>query len=143
MTSLGNVRIGMTLRELQRAFGGRLTNSDGTSESDSCWVYHRGDGSDKEVGYMIERGQLTRIEVSAEGSPTTQTESGIEIGSSLAELRRAYGAKLLVERNTQGDRFILNAPDHRRAIIFETDGRVVTTFRVGIYPSVTYNEGCE
>jgi len=92
---------------------------------------------------MIERGQLTRIEVSAEGSPTTQTESGIEIGSSLAELRRAYGAKLLVERNTQGDRFILNAPDHRRAIIFETDGRVVTTFRVGIYPSVTYNEGCE
>jgi len=141
MDGFGDVHFGMTLGATERALNARLTQTDGTPESKSCWVHTRADGIDPDIGYMIENGHLTRIEI--EGRSRVLTEKHIGVGSSVESLRKAYGPRLEVQHHGDGDHFILNAPNHRRAIIFETDGRVVTTFRVGVYPSVAYDEGCE
>jgi hypothetical protein len=141
MNGLGEVHFGMTMDATERALNARLTQPDHTPESKSCWVHTRADGSDPGTGYMIENGHLTRIEINTPSR--VLTEKRIGVGSSIASLREAYGHSLFVEQNVDGDRFVLNAPSHRRAIIFETDGHSVVTFRAGEYPSVAYDEDCQ
>jgi hypothetical protein len=141
MDGIGEVHFGMTLGATERTLNAHLTQTDGTPESKFCWVHTRADGIDADIGYMIEDGRLTRIEI--DGRSRVLTEKRIGVGSSIANLRKAYGHSLVVERHVDGDHFILNAPNHRRAIIFETDGRSVVTFRAGEYPSVAYDEDCQ
>jgi len=141
MDGLGEIHFGMTLGAIERVLDAHLTQTDGTPESKSCWVHTRPDGLNAGIGYMIENGHLTRIEIN--NPSRVLTEKHIGVGSTIASLREAYGYRLVVERHIDGDRFVLNAPNHRRAIIFETDGRSVVTFRVGEYPSVAYDEDCQ
>ena len=141
MNGLGEVHFGMTMDATERALNARLTQPDHTPESKSCWVHTRADGSDPGTGYMIENGHLTRIEINNPSRVLTAKRIGV--GSTIGSLREAYGHNLVVERRGDGDHFILNAANHRRAIIFETDDRSVVAFRAGEYPSVAYDEDCQ
>ena len=70
---LGKVRIGMTVRQAEKALGEKLAG-DGTSAAESCRYVHRSAG-EAGVAYMVENGRITRIDVEppAQGAPAKVT----------------------------------------------------------------------
>ncbi|HSM07316.1 MAG TPA: hypothetical protein VK858_21995 [Longimicrobiales bacterium] len=75
---------------------------------------------------------------------TRRTGRGVGIGSGEDEVRAAYGEGVEVtpHRYTDGSYLTVREPSGSRALVFETDGRVVTMFRVGALPQVAWVEGC-
>ena len=79
-------------------------------------------------------------------------EAGWEIapgvGSTEAEIRAAYGQHLTIQLHKYqweaGWRSFIYIPpaDSLNAIVFETDGQTVRTYRVGRRPQVEYVERC-
>jgi len=142
---LGPVRIGMTVKQAETALGGTLAVqwSDGPA---GC-----GTGSAKPAGdifYMFENRRLVRIDVEAidgkPANPAHATAAGIHIGSSEADVKKAY-PNVIVEGHPYDEHghYLRVYTDGRKAgFIFETDGRRVTTFRAGVYPALGYIEGC-
>ena len=142
---LGGVRIGMTKAQAEAAIGAKFGKDDGSPESKGCFVYTRADGMDSNLGYMIEKGHLTRIEVftpKRSDMPVT-TDKGIGIGSTLAQVKRAYGKALVNEPDRENESAQIKIVGQYGAIIFTMEKQRVRFFRAGAYPSVEYNEGCE
>jgi hypothetical protein len=99
------------------------------------------------VSMMIENGRVTRftVEYTPKGPSPVKTAAGIGLGSSEDEVKQAYGDRVVVKPNKYDPSWhylIVDEPDHQLAIIFETNGRKVTSMRAGEYPSVGYTEGC-
>ena len=146
LEGLGPVRIGMTLRQVERALGARLKIE--YPEDYSCGGGSRADGRDPDIWYMIDDRRLARIEiVSRKGQPATVTTAqGLGVGSTEADILRVYGARVKTEPHPylegEGHYMKVDAPGHRRGILFETNHGVVTTFRAGTYPALGYIEGC-
>jgi hypothetical protein len=90
--------------------------------------------------FMDVSGEIARIDITEPGVPT---DRGIEVGATEARVRETYGSLLSASphKYTAG-RYLTIAidPDHR--IVFETDGQVVTRYRVGRLPEVEWVEGC-
>jgi hypothetical protein len=85
----------------------------------------------------------------ADGSPppATATEAGIHIGSPEADVGAAYpGIAVRPHPSTPGGHYLVHVPDEPRVkgfeLLFETDGKVVTTFRSGVIAVVDTPEGC-
>jgi hypothetical protein len=99
------------------------------------------------VTMMIENGLVTRftVEYTPDGPSAVKTAAGIGLGSTEDEVKQAYGERVVVKPNRYDPSWhylVVDEPDHRQAIIFETNGRKVTSMRAGEYPSVGYTEGC-
>src|SRR5262249_52092648 len=95
---LGGVRIGMTIKEVRRVVGpmdiGYLNGPEcGEAHPKRPWI--------PGVGFMVSNGRLVRIDVVQDQPPapkqTTKTDTGIGIGSTIADVRRAYGKHLKIE----------------------------------------------
>ena len=97
------------------------------------------------VSFMIENGSVVRADVDSAGPKTPE---GIGVGSTEAAIRAAYGQHLTVQLHKYqweaGWRYFIYLPadDSLNAIVFETDGKAVRTFRVGRRPQVQYVERC-
>lgn len=88
-------------------------------------------------------GVVGRVEVA--GSSAIRTDRGIGIGSTEAEVRRAYGQDLTEEPHPYVDgSYLIHEPSSlgNRQMIFETEGQVVTSFRVGDDQTTPWIEGC-
>lgn len=138
----------MTVAEAEAALGVPLRGRAG-AESPGCWITHRADGRDPGIGYMVVHGRIHRIDVQPQNGegPTVTSPEGVGIGTAEATARSAYGARLRVEPHpytgADGGRYlILNTPDGRSGLIFETYAGVVTDFRAGLRPELGYVEGC-
>jgi hypothetical protein len=94
---------------------------------------------------MVENGQVVRADIDSGGVPTAE---GIGVGSTEAAIRSAYGTHLTIQLHKYqweaGWRYFLYLPpgDSVNAIVFETDGQGVRTYRVGRRPQVEYVERC-
>jgi len=149
---LGPVKVGMTLREASQALGVKLKReSPNDPDSKYCDFAHRADGNDSEINYMIKDGHIARIDVgdAAHERSIIKTAEGVGLGSTERAVKKAYGRALKVEPHPYGDGdpdgwhyLVIDEPGHKRGIIFETDGRKVTSFRAGEYPALGYIEGC-
>jgi hypothetical protein len=97
---------------------------------------------------MVENGRITRIDIWNLGSPPVRTELGFGFGSRETDVIEVYGSRASVTPHPYlenlGSYITVDAPDHSRGIIFETDHRrdTVTSFRAGLYPALAYIEGC-
>jgi len=143
---LGAVRIGMSVSQIERALGARV-KPDPKEASEPCWFAVRADGTDPSVGYMIELGRVTRIDVFVplSGVPTDVVAQGnVGIGSSMGDVRRAYGR---VPRGRLSD----SNPGHveinvvtkaNRTIVISMVGDRMESFRAGLVSSAAYPEGC-
>jgi hypothetical protein len=99
---------------------------------------------------MVEGRKIVRIDIaSGEPSapkPATKTDAGIGLGSTTAEVRRAYGKRLRIEPhpydNDDGRYLVIKGLKSGREIIFETHQGRVESFRAGLSRQVEYIEGC-
>lgn len=142
--SLGPLKIGMTLEEAADALGLPLIPL-GSNVSGEC-AYYRPDTSDATIGMMVVNNAVIRVDIWP-GSEIA-TASGIQVGSTEAEILAQYGEQIESTANayTSGKVMTFTPVDpgedlHR--LVFETDGtgRVIQ-YRAGQFPAVTWPDGC-
>lgn len=148
----GPVKIGMTRAQAERVLGAKLNMYflDDT-DPNACGTGARADGKNPDVIYMLEDGKIVRIDVitldtGTPSAPPVRTAKGIGLGSTEAQVRAAYGAAVKVEPHpyleNAGHYLVVKSPGGKTGIIFETDLKKVIGFRAGVYPPVSYIEGC-
>lgn len=147
-SGLGVVQLGMSAIEAQTALGAAF--SPMTAGSDvACWMTRRADGRAADVFYTVENDRITRIDINtgaSAGTPSAvKTAEGIGIGTSEADLLKAYGKSAKVMPNKydpNGHTIAVDNPGAKSALVFETSAGKVTTFRAGHHPAVDTVEGC-
>lgn len=136
----GPVKVGMTLPQASKALGVRVTRGAGY-DGDECY-YASPESGHEGVIFMMSGPRIVRIDV--RGS-NYATDRGARVGDSEARIKRLYRGEFKVSRHKyfEAGRYIeVEAKGGRYLIIFETDGRRVTTYRVGRPEQVGYVEGC-
>lgn len=146
-TSLGPVRIGMTVQDAARALGSGLAPRQ-PFETEACWIASRVDGRDPGIFYMISNGRIRRIDIRSynKNVPRVMSDRGVTIGSTEQDVHRAYGGRVQMKPHPytapDGHYLLISAPDERGGYIFETLHGKVTDFRAGVRPYLDYIEGC-
>ncbi|MEM9164615.1 MAG: hypothetical protein AAGC54_16310 [Cyanobacteria bacterium P01_F01_bin.4] len=140
----GAIRVGMSIEEASQATGVDFLPMSGPQAV--CQYYEPADQAIKGLGLMVIDGKVIRFDIWP-GSPVT-TLSGIGIGSTEAEIRASYPDQLEEAPHdyTLGKYLTFTAPGDVRnlyRLVFETDQNgVVTQYRAGQFPAVTWLEGC-
>ncbi len=94
-----------------------------------------------DLAFMISSGFVARTDVSERGF---RTVSGAQVGDSEGRIKALYQGRVVVSEHAYADGHYLTVQsnDRRFAAVFETDGKVVTSYRIGRVPEVLYIEGC-
>jgi hypothetical protein len=73
-----------------------------------------------------------------------QTVSGARVGDPESRIHELYGRRVAVSEHAyvDGHYLTIRSDDGRSALVFETDGVKVTSFRVGRMPEAGWIEGC-
>ena len=138
--SVGGVHFGMSIAAAQLV----LKDSSGVPAGE-C-TYWRPSSAPRGLSFMVENGTVVRADVDSAGA--ARTAEGIGVGSTEAEITRAYGQHVTIQLHKYqweaGWRYFRYLPpgDSLNAILFETDGKVVKSYRVGRRPQVEYAERC-
>jgi hypothetical protein len=139
---LGPVQVGMTLAE---AVNMGLLNENPNMKKECDFVFPAvGAGVPDNIGVMIVKGKVARIDVDT-GSVTT--EDGAKIGDTEDRIKTIYDGDVQIEphKYIPGGHYMIVMGDSAsagKAIVFETNGKVVTNFRAGRLPEVKWVEGC-
>jgi len=167
---VGPVELGMTVTAAERALGTKLEPRSLAYISDECYQTWRADKKDPGIGYVVEDGKITVIQVyRPDGqTPDVTDKNRIGIGGTEDDIRRAYGQvkKSLgfYDRGTSKDdpatpqrggktetpateyvpEYWIEAesPDNKRAILFITEAGKVTSMTTGFKPMVLDPEPC-
>lgn len=142
-SSFGVVRIGMTLGQLQAAIG---ELGDTTKLKRECDIVSAADPFKMPAGVSITQvnGRVARIDIE---NDSVATDKGVRVGDTEAKVMKLYGSGVIVEPHKfiSGHYLeIRSGTDSATAkgIVFETDGKKVTTFRAGFWDPVRWVEGC-
>ena len=87
-TGLGDLRLGMTVREMEKTLGLKLSSwNESEYDSSECWYTELLSSPNPQVGYMMEKDRLVRINIyDFEGAPTEAEHS-----NEIQDERRAFG----------------------------------------------------
>lgn len=142
-SSFGPVKIGMTLGELQAAIG---QLGDTTKLKRECDIVSASDPFKMPAGVSITQvnGRVARIDIE---NDSVATDKGIRVGDTEEKVKQMYGAGVIVEPHKYIDGHYLEVrfgtdSATSKGIVFETDGKKVTTFRAGFWDPVRMVEGC-
>lgn len=140
---VGDAHVGVTVGEVEVAVRRPLQVRYQNEEFDGA-CQQLTFGQDNRLVFLATDGVIGRVEV-ADGS-NVRTDRGIGIGSTEAEVLRAYDGEITSERHPYDEdgRYLTYKPKQpgNRQMIFETaDGRVIT-FRVGDDKTTPWIEGC-
>jgi len=140
-TGFGALKVGMTVRQAEKALKFQLTEDVGPDDDPAGCHYAGNAGQLPGIALMVESGRIVRIDVT---DSRYQTARGARVGTPEGELRRSYpGIRTLPHKyDENGHYLVLVSPDQQFALLFETDGKVVTEFRVGLREPVDYVERC-
>ena len=136
----GKLRIGMSASAARAALGAAWTDSAGTRGEGCRHVRIAEPGST--VRAMLVGETVARVEVD---SGTILTDRGARVGDSEERIDSLYRGRVSVEphKYTDGHYLVVTpSADTARRIVFETDGNVVTRYRAGRMPEVSWVEGC-
>ncbi len=133
---VGPVRVGQPLWELLKHLEGPVT-VEGVMD-DCTFVYA---GTPAEVSFMVVGGRVARVDAMTD---RYQTVSGAKVGDPEARIHQLYGRRVEVTDHAyvDGHYLTIRSDDRRSALVFETDGAKVTSFRVGKLPEAGWIEGC-
>lgn len=144
INGFGAIRVGMSIEEASQVTGVEFAPTPGPQTV--CQYYQPTDEAIKGLGLMVIKGKVIRFDIWP-GSPV-KTLSGIGIGSTEAEIRASYPEQLEEAPHdyTLGKYLTFTSPGDVRnlyRLVFETDETgVVTQYRAGQFPAVTWLEGC-
>ncbi|HEU5173981.1 MAG TPA: hypothetical protein VFT96_04430 [Gemmatimonadaceae bacterium] len=138
---LGVIRTGMLRPTLIDAVG--QPTRFGYDSQERC-TYIGGSALPDGVLVMVLDSAVARIDVTKPGVPTAE---GIQVGDTEAAVLQRYGARAVVTPHKYtgpaGHYVTVTSPtDTLHRIVFETDGTIVKSYRVGRMPEVTWVEGC-
>ena len=136
---IGDVKAGMSLDEANVILGGTLSIPARLEECD----YVRPKSTPKHLAFMVEKGEISRVEVQ-EGSDIA-TVAGARIGDSEDRIKSLYAGQVESRPAKYGSGHTLVVTpknDGSNRIVFETDGKKVLKYRSGRLPAVEYVEGC-
>lgn len=141
VTGFGPVRAGMTVAEAERALGTGLVLLGPRMEPCHYVLDEKRPG----VAYMIIAGHVARVDI-RRGS-TIRTAEGAGIGDTEERIQALYPGRVEVQPHKYVDGHYLivrsTAPaDSIHRMVFETDGKKVTSYRTGRLPEVRWVEGC-
>lgn len=135
------VTIGMTVAEASEAYGSPLTGTPAPEDQGSCYYVGPGESAGP-FSFMVYDGHIARIDIDG---PGILTLAGIGVGSLESEVQKAYPGKVKVSPHPYSGpeyHYLTVNPQKGFAIIFETDGKKVTSYRTGKLPQVRWIEGC-
>ena len=93
---------------------------------------------------MLMNDSLARIDI--DSTSQVKTIDGAGIGDSEARVAQLYGARLVTQPHkyepTGHYLIVTDASDTLRRLVFETNGKTVTSYRVGRRPAIDYVEAC-
>lgn len=133
---LGDIRIGMTVSQVEAELGSPLDDLNNNAGDGSCATATLG----QNVYGLFTGSTLARIYV---GTSRYRTRKGIHVRSSARDVFKAYGRNVRSSRHAYtAGRYLKVTMGHRR-LVFETSasGRVVS-ISTGRKPEVDYIEGC-
>ncbi len=110
-------------------------------EQQSCY-YASPEGHSEDIGFMVEEGCITRIDVFSRKIPSVK---GIRIGDSEKAVKKAFPGKVKEEPHPyleNDGKYLIVETKSGFGFIFETMRGKVTTFGSGRLTSVRYIEGC-
>lgn len=145
INGIGSVRVGMTVAEASKAAGTKLIQTSSGGEEHGCFYFHP-QREPKGVDFMVLNGRIARVDVAENKNITTL--SGAKIGDTEAKIKSLYPGQIQVTPHeyVQGGHYLTFLPkdraDRNYRIVFETDGKRVTTFRSGELSAVSAVEGC-
>lgn len=139
---VGPVRVGMRVGPTARLINA-TARTERIEPDESCGQAFLSTAP-KGVSFMVEGDTIVRVDVDSVG---VKTEEGIAVGSTEAEVRAQYKTLAKVSAHPyegpKGHYITVDRAGERRfRMIFETDGKVVTRYRVGRRDAVDLIEGC-
>jgi hypothetical protein len=139
---VGPVRVGMRVAQADTATPGGLDRT--TDLAPECDVLHPKRGP-RGLSFLFEDARLARV--AARDGARVATRLGIRLGDGEARVRQLYpAARVRPHKYVAGGHELVVIPgapaDTLYRIVFETDGKVVTEMRGGLWPPVEYVEGC-
>ncbi|WP_206817885.1 hypothetical protein [Chroococcus sp. FPU101] len=143
VNSIGPVKVGMTIEEASRAAGVKLIQRSSGGEP-SC-LYYKPQTGLSGVDFMVTDGRISRIDIA---NPKVTTLSGAKVGDSENQIKSLYAGQIQVEPHEYEPlgHYLIFVPqdlqDQSYRVLFETDGKKVTRWRVGKLPEVGWVEGC-
>ncbi|MGY8682409.1 hypothetical protein Q2941_32235 [Bradyrhizobium sp. UFLA05-153] len=166
---VGPVRLGMDVKAAEQALKTKLLPRQLPFEDDQCYVTWRADGQDPGLGYVIEHGRITVIQVyNSDGKvPQVADTHGLGIGATEDDIRVAYGqvkktlgfydrggsdtADTKTEQNPKSatseysPEYLIEVEslDHKRSILFNTQAGKVIWLSTGFKPMVLEPEPCQ
>lgn len=141
MTGIGPAQIGMTIVQAESLLGtARILRQ---APDDRCGYVYFADVPTG-ISFMVAGDTLVRTNIDTTGF---LSGLGFGVGSSEADVRSFYDGMVRVQPHPyvgpEGHYLVVEDPALRGfRMIFETDGRVVTSFRAGRLPEVNLIEGC-
>lgn len=97
------------------------------------------------IAFMIEQGKLVRLDVQADD---ITAPGGGKVGMNVDQIEQLYPGRVVVQPHKylyeEGGKYLrIGSVDGGIGVLlFETDGKAVTSWRVGVPPQVDYVEGC-
>jgi len=136
--SFGKVKTGMTVSQASQALGTELVRGKGYE--DGCYYVDPKQGF-KGVRFMVTNGSVARIDIE---SKAYATDKGAKIGDTEDKIKSLYkGVQVFPQKyDAKKNDLEVYSDDKQYFIIFETDGKRVTAFRVGKAEEVSLVEGC-
>jgi hypothetical protein len=137
----GPVKVGMKPADAIKAYGNVLSENRWDDESECYYLDLNKENPESEPSFMVNDGTVARVDVS---NPEYLTEAGAKVGDTEARIKELYGKDVEVSPHeyVDGHYLTVTSKDGKYAIIFETDGKVVTYIRAGRPPEVGFIEGC-
>jgi hypothetical protein len=141
LDGLGPIRAGMAVEQVLRLAD--FSGMERKQAAERCWYLRYGDRDTAGPSFqlMIIDGHVARIELLG----TLHTISGARLGSSEADLKALYGARLDVQPHKydpQGHTITYRSPDGVHGLRFETSSGKVTAIQSGPWEHLNYVEGC-
>jgi hypothetical protein len=145
ITGIGSVKIGMPLTKAIDATQTVWNVEPSLDAGDDGCRYAKPQKGLSSLSFMVIGGVIVRADITARGVATI---SGIQVGDTEERVKSVYPGKITVEKHKyveKGHYLIYTPADPKDAnlrLIFETNGKIVTAYRIGRLPEVSWVEGC-
>lgn len=133
--AVGPVIFGTPLSEVEISLG-QAMRLDETDNPECSFVAFK---ALPKVSFMVEKGVITRADVSEEIANT----SGIRVGNTEDQVKQQHpDVKVEPHEYVKGGHVLTVQGKGKTALVMESDGTRITRIRAGLEPSVSYSEGC-